>query len=98
MKIKICPPNGIVFNKSPHEIRNINSDTEIGYERHFELYQIYNFLDLDASPFLKKAYYLLLDDIKYISSAKDAKYFMNSNVRYNKSILEKWESYNNDQS
>ena len=25
MKIKICPPNGIVFNKSHHEIRHTNS-------------------------------------------------------------------------
>ena len=25
MKRRICPPNGIIFNKSHHEIRNINS-------------------------------------------------------------------------
>ena len=80
------------------KIKNINSDADIGYERLFELYQIYKFLDLDASSFLKKAYYLLLDDIKHISSRKDAKYFMNSDVRYNKSILKKWDSYNKEQS
>jgi tetratricopeptide (TPR) repeat protein len=78
------------------EIKNINSDADIGYERFFELYQIYKFLDLDGSLFFKKAYYLLLENIKYIPSRKDKKYFINSDIRYNKSILEKWKSYNNN--
>ena len=76
------------------KIKDIKSDADIGHNRHFELYQIYQFLGLDGSPFLKQAYLLLENDISCIPSIRDKKNFT-KNIGYNKSILQTWEAYNN---
>ena len=74
-------------------IKNVKPGDDIGYNRSFELYKIYKYLDLDGDLFLKQAYSLLLNDIECISSAKDKKHFIN-NVDYNQSIIKGWESNN----
>jgi len=74
-------------------IKHINLENDINYNRCFELYLIYIYLNLDGLPFLKQAHSLLLDEIKYILSDKDKSYFINS-VGYNKLILEDWKLYN----
>tara|TARA_B110000263_G_scaffold123129_1_gene107063 strand:- start:222 stop:1100 length:879 start_codon:yes stop_codon:yes gene_type:complete len=75
------------------KIKHINLENDINYNRCFELYRIYIYLNLDGLPFLKQAHSLLLDEIKYILSDKDKSYFINS-VGYNKLILEDWKLYN----
>ena len=72
------------------KIKKITPKSNLGYEKYWELYQIYNFLGLNSKLFLKQANSLLLNEIHSKVSNKDKDYFVN-NAGYNRDILEEWE-------
>ena len=71
------------------KIKKITPKNNLGYEKNWELYQIYNFLGLNSKIFLKQTNSLLLNEIHSIVSNKDKDYYVN-NVGYNRDILEEW--------
>ena len=68
------------------KIKTISEDNDSGYERNWELYNIYKALKLNSARFLNASYFELSKKIEHIISNENKKYYMNQ-VSYNYELI-----------